>query len=164
MINYPFVYPSAKSNRPKTVFPHMAEARYPQVDPSKPSKPPIGGINIGVSAYSKHPQEAFAAVRCLVRPENQLEVATLGGLPPVRSDLYDRPAIRKIYPGFSDLIRTSIQGAAPRPSISPAYQDLSLAIQRALHPTTKIDPDNVEPTYDELRDKVRQAIKREGLL
>jgi multiple sugar transport system substrate-binding protein len=164
MINYPYVYPSAKGNRPHTVFPYIAAAKYPQVDPDKPSKPPIGGINIGVSAYSKHPKEAFEAVRCLVKPANQLEVATLGGLPPVRSDLYDRPAIQKIYPGFADLIRTSIQTAAPRPSISPAYQDLSLAIQRALHPTTKIDPNNVEPTYNELRDKVQQAVKREGLL
>jgi multiple sugar transport system substrate-binding protein len=164
MINYPYVYPSAKGNRPHTVFPYIAAAKYPQVDPDKPSKPPIGGINIGVSAYSKHPKEAFEAVRCLVKPANQLEVATLGGLPPVRSDLYDRPAIQKIYPGFADVIRTSIETAAPRPSISPAYQDLSLAIQRALHPTTKIDPNNVEPTYDELRDKVQQAVKREGLL
>jgi trehalose/maltose transport system substrate-binding protein len=164
MINYPYVYPSAKGNRPHTVFPYIAAAKYPRVDADKPSKPPIGGINIGVSAYSTHPQEAFEAVRCLVKPANQLEVATLGGLPPVRSDLYDRPAIEKIYPGFADLIRTSIEDAAPRPSISPAYQDLSLAIQRALHPTTKIDPTNVEPTYDELRDKVQQAIKREGLL
>jgi multiple sugar transport system substrate-binding protein len=164
MINYPYVYPSAKGNRPRTVFPYIAAAKYPQVDPDKPSKPPIGGINIGVSAYSKHPKEAFEAARCLVKPANQLEVATLGGLPPVRSDLYDRPAIQKIYPGFADLIRTSIQNAAPRPSISPAYQDLSLAIQRALHPTTKIDPNNVEPTYNELRDKVQQAVKREGLL
>jgi multiple sugar transport system substrate-binding protein len=164
MINYPYVYPSAKGNRPHTVFPYIAAAKYPQVDPDKPSKPPIGGINIGVSAYSKHQKEAFEAVRCLVKPANQLEVATLGGLPPVRSDLYDRPAIQKIYPGFADLIRTSIETAAPRPSISPAYQDLSLAIQRALHPTTKIDPNNVEPTYNELRDKVQQAVKREGLL
>jgi multiple sugar transport system substrate-binding protein len=164
MINYPYVYPSAKANRPHTVFPYIAAAKYPQVDRGKTSKPPIGGINIGVSAYSKHPAEAFAAARCLVKPANQLEVATLGGLPPVRSDLYDRPAINKIYPGFANLIRTSIQDAAPRPSISPAYQDLSLAIQRALHPTTKIDPNNVEPTYNELRDKVQQAIKREGLL
>ena len=164
MINYPYVYPSAKANRPHTVFPHIAAAKYPQVDPTKPSKPPIGGINIGISAYSKHPNEAFAAARCLVKPENQLEVATLGGLPPVRSDLYDRPAIEKIYPGFAKLIRTSIEDAAPRPSVSPAYQDLSLAIQRALHPTTKIDPDDVGPVYDDLRDKVQQAIRREGLL
>jgi multiple sugar transport system substrate-binding protein len=164
MINYPFVYPSAKMNRPKNVFPQMGVAKYPQVDADKPSKPPIGGINIGVSAYSKHPQQAFAAARCLVAPANQLEVATLEGLPPVRSDLYDRPEVAKIYPGFADLIRTSIRDAAPRPSISPAYQDLSLAIQRAVHPTTKIDPGNVAPTYNQLRDKVQQAIKREGLL
>ncbi len=165
MINYPFVYPSAKSNpQAHNIFKAMGAAKYPQVDPDKPSKPPIGGINIGISAYSKHKAAAFAAAECLVKPENQLEVATLGGLPPVRSDLYDRPEIEKIYPGFAQLIRTSIQDAAPRPSISPAYQDLSLAIQRALHPTTKIDPQNVGPTYDELRSKVEQAIKREGLL
>jgi trehalose/maltose transport system substrate-binding protein len=165
MINYPFVYPSAKDNpSAKNIFKQMRAAKYPAVDASRPSAPPIGGINIGVSAFSKHPTEAFQAARCLVKPENQLQVATLGGLPPVRSDLYDRPAIGKIYPGFADLIRSSIEDAAPRPSISPAYQDLSLAIQRALHPTTKIDPQNPGPTYDELRDKVDKAVKREGLL
>ena len=163
MINYPFVYPSAKSNAPD-VFKVMRAAKYPQVDADKPSKPPIGGINIGVSAYSKHPQEAFAAAECLVKPENQLEVATLGGLPPVRSDVYDQPEIDKIYPGFADVIHDSIQDAAPRPSESPAYQDLSLAIQRAVHPTTQIDAENPGPAYDKLRDYVQKAIDREGLL
>jgi len=163
MINYPFVYPSAKENAPD-VFKQIAAAKFPQVDPSKPSKPPIGGINIGVSAFSKHPDQAFAATECLIKPSNQLEVAKLGGLPPVRSDVYDKPEIDKIYPGFADVIRESIQDAAPRPSESPAYQDLSLAIQRAIHPTTEIDPKNPGPAYDRLRDYVEKAIKREGLL
>src|SRR4051794_31594955 len=96
-INYPFVHPSAKSNSPE-VFKQMAAAQYPRVEAGTPSKPPIGGINIGVSAYSKHRAEAFAAAECLVKPSNQLEVARLGGLPPVRQDLYDRPAIDKVYP------------------------------------------------------------------
>ncbi len=163
MINYPFVYPSAKENAPD-VFKVMAAAKFPQVDADKPSKPPIGGINLGVSAFSKHPEEAFAATECLIKPENQLEVAKLGGLPPVRSDVYDSPEIDKIYPGFADVVRESIQSAAPRPSESPAYQDLSLAIQRATHPTTEIDPKNPGPAYDRLRDYVEKAIKREGLL
>jgi multiple sugar transport system substrate-binding protein len=163
MINYPYVYPSAKANKPE-VFKVMRAAKYPRVDASKPSRPPIGGINIGVSAYSKHPAEAFAAAQCLVKPANQLEVAKLGGLPPVRSDIYDEPVIKTIYPGFSDLIRSSIRDAAPRPSESPAYQDLSLAIQRAVHPTTGIDPKDPAPAYDRLRDYVLKAIKREGLL
>ncbi|MDX6681763.1 MAG: trehalose/maltose transport system substrate-binding protein [Solirubrobacteraceae bacterium] len=163
MINYPFVYPSAKKNAP-SVAKVMAAAKFPQVDESHPSKPPIGGIDIGVSAFSKHPDQAFAATECLVKPDNQLEVAKLGGLPPVRSDVYDRPQIDKIYPGFADVIRDSIQAASPRPSQSPAYQDLSLAIQRAVHPPTDIDPKNPSPAYDKLRDYVQKAIKREGLL
>ena len=163
MINYSFVYPSAKANAPD-IFKVMAAAKYPQVDPSKPAKPPIGGINIGVSAYSKHPAEAFAATECLVRPEHQLEIAELGGLPPVRSDVYDQPEIEKAYPGFADVVKESIESAAPRPSESPAYQDLSLAIQRAIHPTTQIDPKNPKPAYDRLKDYVEKAIKREGLL
>jgi multiple sugar transport system substrate-binding protein len=162
-INYPFVYPSAKTNAPD-VFKQMAAAQYPAVDAEHPAKPPIGGINIGVSAYSKHRAEAFAAVECLVKPENQLEVAKLGGLPPVREDLYDKPEIDKVYPGFADQIRQSIKNAGPRPSESPAYQDLSLAIQRAVHPTTKIDAKNPGPAYDKLRDNVEKAVKREGLL
>jgi len=163
MINYSFVYPSAKENAPD-IFKKMKAAKYPQVDEGTDSKPPIGGINIGVSAFSKHPKEAFAATECLVKPENQLKVAELGGLPPVRSDVYDQPEIEKAYPGFGDVVRESIESAAPRPSESPAYQDLSLAIQRAIHPTTGIDPKNPQAAYDRLRDYVEKAIKREGLL
>jgi len=162
-INYPFVYPSAKTNAP-AVFKQMGAAQYPAVDAQHPAKPPIGGINIGVSAYSKHRAESFAAAECLVKPENQLEVAKLGGLPPVREDLYDRPEMEKVYPTFVTQIRDAIKNAAPRPSQSPAYQDLSLAIQRAVHPTTKIDPKNPGPAYDKLRDNVEKAVKREGLL
>ena len=162
-INYPFVFPSAKENAPK-VFEQMGVAQYPAVEAGQESKPPIGGINIGVSAFSEHKEQAFAAIECLVQPDNQLEVAKLGGLPPVREDLYDRPEMNEVYPGFADQIRESIRNAAPRPSQSPAYQDLSLAIQRAVHPTTQIDPRSPDETYDRLRNNVEKAVKREGLL
>jgi multiple sugar transport system substrate-binding protein len=160
MINYPFVHSSAKENAPK-VFKNMAAAKFPKVVADRESKPPLGGINLGVSQFSKNKDAAWEAVRCMVRPENQLTIATAGSLPPVREDLYDRPEIKKIYPGFSDIIRRSIASAGPRPSESPAYQDLSLGIQRALHPVTKLDPNE---NFDKLRDFVEQAIKREGLL
>jgi multiple sugar transport system substrate-binding protein len=162
-INYPFVYPSAKENAPD-IFKQMGAAQYPGVEAGRPSKPPLGGINIGVSAFSKHKDLAFEATECLIKPENQLEIATLGGLPPVREDLYEQPEIDKVYPGFSDQIRDAIKNAGPRPSESPAYQDLSLAIQRAVHPTTKIDPNDLDSAYDKLRDNVEKAVKREGLL
>jgi multiple sugar transport system substrate-binding protein len=164
MINYPFVYPSAKSNAP-AVFKQIAAAKYPQVDPNIPSKPPLGGINVAVSSYSKHQALAFDAIKCLIAPANQLAIAKAGGLPPVRSDVYDSPELNKsVYPGFADLIKSSIQDAGPRPSESPAYQDLSLAIQAGIHPVTGIDPKNPGSSYSKLKDKVQQAVDRKGLL
>jgi multiple sugar transport system substrate-binding protein len=161
MVNYPFVYASAKENAPK-VFEQMGAAVYPRVDADKESKPPLGGINIGVSAFSEKKDLAWDAIRCMIKAENQITIAEMGGLPPVRTDLYDEEPIKKIYPGFADLMRQSIEQAGPRPSESPAYTDLSLGIQRGVHPVTKLtDPDE---NYETLRDYVEQAVKREGLL
>ena len=67
------------------------------------------------------------------------------------------------YPGFAELVKESIEGAGPRPT-TPAYQDVSLAVQRSLHPPDKIDPDDTEPSYDELKSNLEDAVKREGLL
>ena len=161
MVNYPFVHASAKENAPK-IFENMGAAVYPKVDEDKDAKPPLGGINIGVSAFSKKKDLAYEAIRCMIKAENQLTIAELGGLPPVREDLYDEPALQKIYPGFADVMRESIRLAGPRPSESPAYTDLSLGIQRGLHPVTELtDP---QKGYDRLKDYVEQAVKREGLL
>jgi len=162
MLNYPFVYPSAKENAPD-VFKQLGATLYPRVDADKPSRPPLGGINLGVSAFSNNKDLTFEAIKCLVSPENQITAATLGGLPPTREDVYGTPELDKAYPGFADLIKESIDNAAPRP-ITPAYTDLSLALQRGLHPVADIDPADVGATYDELREKVELAVKREGVL
>ncbi|MCD6016635.1 MAG: extracellular solute-binding protein [Solirubrobacterales bacterium] len=163
MINYPFVYPSAEAEAPD-IFKVMKAAKYPAIDPGTPSAPPLGGVNLGVSAFSQNQDLAWKAVECLVGAENQIATASAGGLPPVREDLYDSKEIKKVYPGFSQIIRKSIADAAARPSESPAYQDISLAIQTAVHPTTDIDPEDPSVTYDDLRELLEQAINREGLL
>src|SRR5688572_10480779 len=53
-VNYPFVYPSAEGIS-KEFQENMGWARYPRTDKDKPSRPPLGGINIGVSKYSEAP-------------------------------------------------------------------------------------------------------------
>lgn len=162
MLNYPFVYPSAKENAPE-VFKQLGAAKYPAIDAGRPSRPPLGGINLAVSRYSKNKDLTFDAIACLVKPENQVTAATLGGLPPVNQSLYDTKEIADAYPGFAKLIRESIDDAAPRP-LTPAYTDVSLAIQRALHPIGSVNPQNVTPAYERLRDYVEQAVNREGVL
>ena len=69
----------------------------------------------------------------------------------------------KAYPGFSGLVKESIENAGPRPT-TPAYQDLSLGPPARPAPAGEIDPEDPAPVYDELKSRPRQAVKREGLL
>jgi multiple sugar transport system substrate-binding protein len=169
MVNWPFVWPRANEaveagTLQRSVVDDYGWTLYPQTAAGRPSAPPLGGINLGVSSFSSNQAVAWEAVECLVQPENQLEIASTGGLPPVNETVYDSKEIEDVYPGISDLIRTSIDDAVARPAQSPAYQDITQAIQRAVHPTDKIDPENPAPVYEELREQVEEAIAREGLL
>jgi multiple sugar transport system substrate-binding protein len=162
MTNYTFAYASAQAEAPD-IGKEMGFARFPRVDASKPSKPPLGGFNLAVSSYSKNKDVDFEAAACLAGKQSQLTAVELDGLPPSRSDLYTDKAVTKAYPGFAGLVKESIEGSGPRPT-TPAYQDVSSALQRTLHPPEKIDPEDTESIYDELKSNLEAAVKREGLL
>jgi len=162
MTNYTFAYGSAQEEAPD-IGKVMGFARFPRVDASKPSKPPLGGFNLAVSSYSTHKDVAFEAAACLANDTSQKTAVELDGLPPSRSDLYTDKAVTEAYPGFAGLVKESIEASGPRPT-TPAYQDVTLAVQRALHPPDKIDPEDTESIYDELKSNVEDAVKREGLL
>jgi multiple sugar transport system substrate-binding protein len=158
MINYPFVYPSARENVPD-IFDHLQWAPWPAVYEGEPGRVTIGGFNIGVSEFSNHPDLAFEAAACIVDPRHQKTAAIDGGLPPTNADLYDDPDIQEQYP-FADLIRTELQNGAIRP-VNPIYNDISLAVQRTLHPMSSIDPD---ADLDRLREAIGDALESRGLL
>jgi multiple sugar transport system substrate-binding protein len=162
MLNYTFAYASAGANAPD-IAKNMGAAKWPAVDEGEPSRPPLGGFNLGVSQYSENPELAFEAATCLTNEQSQLTFTELDGLPPARENLYTDKVVQKAYPKFAGLVRQSIDDAAPRPR-TPAYTDLSFAIQRAIHPVRDIDPDDPGATYDQLRSDLEDAIKREGLL
>jgi len=152
-VNYTFIYPSAAEvSSPKDFQKRIGWARYPRTVPDKPSRPPLGGINIGVWAYTKNRELAFAAARCLAQPRNQVVASEKGGLPPTTQSEYENPKVKKALP-FSDLLRESIEQGAPRP-VNPAYSDISLAIQKTFHPPDKIKPGEIVP---KLRDRMEKA-------
>jgi multiple sugar transport system substrate-binding protein len=152
-VNYTFIYPSA-AEVGEDFQKNIGWARYPRTDKDKPSRPPLGGFNIAVSAYSKNPDLAFDAAECLASPENQALSAELGGLPPTSESVYSNPKVEKAFP-FADELRASIDAAGPRP-VTPAYSDISLAIQKTYHPPGSVDPDTVVNT---LRDRIEKAVE-----
>ena len=158
MVNYTFVWPSARQNAPE-VFEHMGYARWPRVKPDEPSHVTIGGINLGVGAFSERPDDAQEAAACLRSRTNQIIAAQLGGLPPTLEDLYGTDLVREAFP-FADVLLETLQDAALRPQ-TPAYNDISLAIQKTLHPPASIQP---RQDIQELRQKVDQALQSGGLL
>lgn len=162
MTNYTFAYASAQAEAPE-IGKKMGYARFPRVDAGRPSKPPLGGFNLAVSSFSKNKDVAFDAAACLANGESQLTATELDGLPPSRSTLYSNEVVTEAFPGFAELIKKSIEESGPRPT-SPAYQDVSLAVQRSLHPPDKIDPKDAGSVYEELRSNLEDAVKREGLL
>jgi multiple sugar transport system substrate-binding protein len=158
MVNYTYVWPSLRANAPQ-IAEHTAWARWPGVDPDRPSRVTLGGINLGVGAFTRHPELAFEAAACIAAERHQRLAATRGGLPPTIAALYDDARVRETFP-FADLLRETLRDAVQRPQ-TPLYTDVSLAISHSLHPMRAIRP---EDDVQDLREAVGRALRSEGLL
>ncbi|AFM17047.1 carbohydrate ABC transporter substrate-binding protein, CUT1 family [Mycolicibacterium chubuense NBB4] len=149
MVNWPYVLAAARTaaedgTLAQSVVDDIGWARYPRVFPDRPSAPPLGGANLGIGAYTKHPNQAVALVECI----NALPKATQYMLdeaePSPYASSYDDPKIRDKYEN-ADLIRESIAEGGPRP-LSPFYTDISGAVQQTWHPPASVTAQTPERT------------------
>ncbi len=149
MVNWTFVYANYKGLVGKPGGPadeeelkDLAWARYPATVEGEPSKPPVGGIDIGVGAYSEHPEDAMEAAQCITSVEAQVDLAINDGLMPSTNSAYDKVAASGEFPeDLLDLYRTSVDEGGPRPK-SPFYSQISGAVQSVWHSPTSVDPDS----------------------
>jgi multiple sugar transport system substrate-binding protein len=153
MINWAYIYGAASEavasgalERP--VLDDIGWARWPRVDPGLPSRPPLGGIDLGISAFTRHPDLAVAAVQCLTTADSQRRYMLKSKNPAARAVVYDDPDVRRAFP-MADLIRDSIADAAPRPK-TPYYTDVSAALVREFHPPAAVRPDRTPAAADRL--------------
>jgi multiple sugar transport system substrate-binding protein len=86
----------------------------------------LGGYDLAISAYSKNPEGALAFIEFATNPEQQKIQATEATLPPVVTEVYDDPEVKKAMP-FAEELRSAIEQAQPRP-VSPVYPLISEAI------------------------------------
>ncbi len=148
MVNWTFVYKNYESqvDAPdgitKKQLDDLGWARYPATVEGETSKPPVGGIDIGVGAYSKHPDWAIEAAECVTSKQAQVDLALKAGLMPSTNAAYDEVAASGDYPkDLVELFRTSVDEGGPRPK-SAFYAMISGAIQARWHSPTSVDPES----------------------
>ncbi|MGY1796538.1 extracellular solute-binding protein [Geodermatophilus sp. SYSU D00525] len=151
MVNWPFVYAQAFTRiEAGTLDPSVPEdygwALYPAVDEGTPSAPPLGGIDIGVSAFSRYPDLAYQAVTCIVQDDNQAEYMVTNGNPASSIAVYDDPEVQEAYP-MADTIRESLELAASRP-LSAYYSEILGCFLREFHPPGSVTAQTGEATEE----------------
>jgi multiple sugar transport system substrate-binding protein len=158
MTIWPYVWAAMKADGVKFRDTDVGWAPYPETVAGKPSRPPFGGIEITVGSASNHQAAAWAAIECLRNEQHQLEYFNSSGNPAANTLVYNAPSIRKAYP-MADLIRSSLENAAPRPQ-SQYYGDLSTALQESFSPPSSV----TQSTPKTAQNFILQVLKGNKLL
>lgn len=143
MVNWPYVWPAAQAavqedQLSKQVLADIGWARYPRTMAGAPSRPPLGGIDLGIGHWSKHPALALDAARCITSAANETYYFVHEGNPAARRAAYASPQVRRAFP-MAPLLLRSLEQSAPRPQ-TEVYGDLTDAIQRTWHPPGTLNP------------------------
>lgn len=149
MVNWTFVYKNyegligaAGGPADEAAFEDLGFARYPASVEGEESRPPIGGIDIGVGAYSENLEWAQEAAECITSTEAQVDLALEGGLMPSTNAAYEEVAASGDYPEeLIELFRSSVDTGGPRPKTA-FYATISNAIQTEWHSPGSVDPDS----------------------
>jgi multiple sugar transport system substrate-binding protein len=164
MVNWPFVWPRALSaveagGLDQSVPDDYGWALYPQTVEGEESRPPYGGINLAIGAFSGNVDLAYKAAECIVSEENQAYYFVSNGNPAAKAAVYDDPEVVEAFP-MAPVIRESLEAAAPRPQ-TPYYNEVSGGIQRVYHPPSRVRPEVTGPEAAEL---IRAVLRKEELL
>ena len=138
MVNWTYIYHNYDETAPD-VAKDIGYTKYPETVAGEESRPPYGGIGIGVSKFSTHVDQAMKAVECLTSAKSQGINAEMTGNMPASPAGYDYAPLKKIYPAdLLTLFQESVDAAAPR-SVTPYWSDISSALLSTWHSPTSVN-------------------------
>ena len=151
LVNWPYVWAAwagevEAGTLDQSVVDDTAWAMYPRMAEGEESRPPFGGIHIGVGAFTEYPEFALEAAECITSEENQKDYMLTNGNPAALKSVYSDPEVQKAYP-MADLIAESLDQAAPRP-LTPYYSEVSSSLQREFHPPSSVSENTPAATAD----------------
>jgi multiple sugar transport system substrate-binding protein len=121
MRNWPYAYALGNKSKIKGKF---KITTLPGIG-GNPGSGVLGGTNLAISAYSKNPGGALAAINYFTSKVGQRLIGE-GATPPATTAAYKEPSVRKAI-GLPDEIEHAVAQAKPRP-VSPVYPQISQAI------------------------------------
>jgi multiple sugar transport system substrate-binding protein len=172
LVNWTYTWGNYDTAQPE-VKKDLAFAAYPQTVEGKDSRPPYGGIGLGVSSKSEKKDWAMEAVDCLTSADNQaVDAALTGNMPaseagyesvkkggPEGLDKAQRDALLAYPDELIELWKASLDASAPR-SVTPYWSDISGAIQSTWHPASSV----TDKTPAESADFIGRVLRGEDLL
>lgn len=96
--------------------------------PGGESAATLGGFGLGISAFTPHPEEAWAFIRFATGESGQKLLHLRNGFVPSRRALFADPEIVAASPHYPRLVGI-LERARPRP-VHPSYAEISDAVQR----------------------------------
>lgn len=114
----------------------------------------IGGVDLGISAFTDNPEGAATLADFLTSMDAQV-ASGVATLPPVLTEAYDDPAVRKALP-FADTLRDAIAQGKARP-VSPVYPQISKAISTNVHEALTDDA-TVDEAVTAMDDDITKAL------
>ena len=139
-INYPFVWSAAQADGPSSLQAHglravpQRRAGHHAQGVDRRLQPRRLALLAASRSSPSRPSGAWS------RPRTRARTRSRAAWPPCSSSIYDEPAFDKAYP-FHALIKAQLEDYGIRPQ-TPAYADVTLAIQNALSPTSSIQPEH----------------------
>jgi multiple sugar transport system substrate-binding protein len=160
MRNWPYAWALLQEPARSAVAGKFAVAPLPAAEQGRPAAA-LGGAELAVNRWSRHPELAEALARFLTAPEQMIERARLAAQLPARRSLYDAPALAQALPIPIDQVRAALDAAVPRP-VSPVYTELSELLQVGLHRALS-GQQGPEAALRQAADQMRALLDRSGL-
>lgn len=133
MRNWPYAWPLLNAED-STVRGQVGVAVLPRGGAEGRHVATLGGEQLAVSRYSRHPEQAIALVRYLTSQAEQKRRAIAGGFNPTFAALYQDAEVLAANPFFGDLYETFVNAVA-RPSgvTGGRYNQVSAEFWNAVH-------------------------------
>ncbi len=123
----------------------------------------LGGWGFAVSAFSRHPEEAWKLVEHMSSGETQRSLAVATGKVPAHRLSFEHTEVQAAQPHFSQL-QSVIERARPRPK-TPLYGPISDILQRFYTDALREfeDPHTLVEQAQRAAQRIRDANRRAGL-